>query len=291
MITIFTPTYNRKSYLVRVYESLLQQSDKEFEWIVIDDGSEDETCELIKKFINENKVKIKYVYTSNEGKHRAINVGAKLALGEWFFFLDSDDWLKEDAIYQIKLNIKALKDRNEEQDFYAIIGLCEYGNGEVIGTTFQGDVLEIDYYKSVLELGILGDKAWMVRTELLQMYPFPEFEGEKFLTEAIWFNQIASLGYKCRFYNVPIKKVEYLSDGLSSKYYTLMAENWQCTLRYHNDYFKYMIENNYNIMGLFKSYLMIARMAKKSRAQIVEGMDQQAYALYCTEIDALLRDV
>ena len=288
MITIFTPAYNRENYLTRIYESLLKQSDKDFEWIIVDDGSQDGSSRLVKRFINEDKITIKYIYRLNGGKHRAINVGAKVAKGEWFFFLDSDDWIKEDAIFQIKANIKEIQDRKEEQHFYAIIGLCEDTNGRMIGTTFEGNVLEIDYFESVLKRGILGDKAWTVRTDLLKIYPFPEFENEKFLTEAVWFNQMASKGYKCRFYNIPIKKVEYLSDGLSVKYYTLMAQNWQGTLKYYNDYFKYMIENGYNVMGLFKSYLMIAKMAEKSKEQIIEGIDQKVYALYDAEINTLL---
>lgn len=291
MITVFTPTYNRENYLARVYDSLIKQSDKDFEWIIVDDGSQDKSSELVKKFIEENKITIKYIYVLNGGKHRAINLGAKLAKGEWFFFLDSDDWIKEDAVFQIKANIKELRDREEEQHFFAVIGLCENINGQIIGTTFEGAILEIDYFESVLRRGILGDKAWAVRADLLKMCPFPTFENEKFLTEAIWFNQMASKGFKCRFYNTPVKKVEYLSDGLSVKYYELMAENWQGTLQYYNDYFKYMIENGYNVMGLLRSYLMIAKMANKSKEEIIEGIDQKLYTLYCSEVNKLLQSI
>ncbi|MDF2614694.1 MAG: glycosyl transferase family 2 [Clostridia bacterium] len=291
MITIFTATYNREKFLTRVYESLLIQSDKDFEWIVVDDGSIDKSSELIKNFINENKIQIKYVYTSNGGKHRAINIGAQLARGEWFFFLDSDDWLKNDAVYQIKMNSEILKGRNLKHNFYAVIGLCEDMNDQIIGTTFQGEFLEVDYFDSVLEYGIVGDKAWAVRTDLLKAYPFPEFEGEKFLTEAIWFVEMAKLGYKCRFYNTSIKKVEYLADGLSVKYYTLMAENWQGTLKHYNDFFKYMVEKGYSIMGFFQSYLIIANIAGKDRGEIINGIDQKVYTLYSHKINALLENL
>lgn len=291
MITIFTPAYNREKHLTRVYESLLIQSDKDFEWIILDDGSNDRTSELIKNIINENKFNIKYIYTVNGGKHRAINIGTQLAKGEWLLFLDSDDWLKENAIYQVKLNIKRLKDRHIDYQFFAIIGLCEYENKMIIGKTFQGEVLEIDYFSSVFKYGITGDKAWAVRTDLLKYYPFPEYEGEKFLTEAIWFNQMASLGYKCRFYNVPIKKVEYQSDGLSVKYHNLMGENWQGTLKYYNDYFKYMLENKRIFIKIFNDYVGTALLGGKTKIHILEGIDKVVYIKYKTEIDILLKNV
>lgn len=98
MITVLTPTYNREKTLKRAYESLLSQSKKDFEWIIVDDGSTDNTKSLIEGFINENKLDIKYIYKTNGGKHTALNVGTNKAKGELLLILDSDDYLSDDAI-------------------------------------------------------------------------------------------------------------------------------------------------------------------------------------------------
>ena len=98
MITILTPTYNREKTLKRAYESLLAQTNKDFEWIVVDDGSSDNTKSLIEGFINESKLDIRYIYKTNGGKHTALNVGTAEAKGELLLILDSDDYLSEDAI-------------------------------------------------------------------------------------------------------------------------------------------------------------------------------------------------
>ena len=101
-ITVFTPTYNRGYTLKKLYNSLKKQSDNDFEWLIIDDGSTDDTKSLVKDFIKENKVNIRYMYKKNEGKYKAINTAIDLAKGELFFIVDSDDWITEDSIETIK---------------------------------------------------------------------------------------------------------------------------------------------------------------------------------------------
>jgi len=102
MITILTPTYNRKHTLRRAYDSLINQTNKDFEWLVIDDGSKDDTKELIDEFISENKITIKYFFKENGGKHTALNFGTNKAKGELVLILDSDDYLSNDAIELVK---------------------------------------------------------------------------------------------------------------------------------------------------------------------------------------------
>lgn len=98
MITVFTPTYNRENTLARLYESLKEQTYKDFEWLIVDDGSTDSTSSLIQKFQEENIIQIRYYYTSNGGKHRAINFGVKKANGELFFIVDSDDYVMPNVL-------------------------------------------------------------------------------------------------------------------------------------------------------------------------------------------------
>ena len=98
MITILTPTYNREKTLQRVYESLLAQTNKDFEWVIVDDGSTDNTKALIESFIAEDKISIKFFFKTNGGKHTALNVGTQAAKGELLLVLDSDDYLLDNAI-------------------------------------------------------------------------------------------------------------------------------------------------------------------------------------------------
>jgi glycosyltransferase involved in cell wall biosynthesis len=97
-ITVFTPTYNRSELLVRLYESLKMQNNKNFEWVIVDDGSSDNTTELVELWQHEQKVQILYYKQLNGGKHRAINKGISLANGLLFFIVDSDDFLLPESI-------------------------------------------------------------------------------------------------------------------------------------------------------------------------------------------------
>ena len=106
LATVFTPTYNRARLLKRLYESLKEQSDKDFEWIIVDDGSKDNTEEVVQGFIKEKSIPIKYLKKENEGKHIAINVGCDMAEGELFFIVDSDDYIPKEAIEEVKRDWK-----------------------------------------------------------------------------------------------------------------------------------------------------------------------------------------
>ena len=101
MITVFTPTYNRACTIARTFESLQSQTDKDFEWVVVDDGSSDNTQKLLFELKRKANFFVNILYQSNAGKHVAINLGVQVARGEFFFILDSDDWLKPNAIATI----------------------------------------------------------------------------------------------------------------------------------------------------------------------------------------------
>ena len=98
LITIFTPTYNRAYTLPKLYESLKIQTNQNFDWVIVDDGSTDDTEVLIKSFIDEGIIKITYIKQKNQGKHIAINTGVTLAKGDFFIVIDSDDYLLENCI-------------------------------------------------------------------------------------------------------------------------------------------------------------------------------------------------
>ncbi len=213
MITVFTPTYNRAHLLHVLYNSLKNQTSFDFEWLIVDDGSKDNTKDVVDGFINEcDKFQIRYYFQENHGKHVAINYGVQLAQGDKFFIVDSDDWLPSDAIEKVYAFFDEIKDEN---GFAGVAGLRLYGDGNIIGATFKGKSvdctsLEREKYK------ISGDKAEVFYTNVLKNYPFPVFEGENFLSESIVWYRIANDGYKIRWYNEGIYFCEYLEGGLSS---------------------------------------------------------------------------
>lgn len=119
-ITVFTPTYNRGNLLRCVYESLQKQTYKDFEWVIVDDGSTDETERIVTELKNEAKFPIIYKKKKNEGKHIAINEGCCLARGEWFFIVDSDDYLTDDALDAVNYYSNKIRDKS---DFAGVVGL------------------------------------------------------------------------------------------------------------------------------------------------------------------------
>ena len=211
MITVFTPTYNRAYSLPRLYESLQKQTFKDFEWLIVDDGSTDNTVDMVTGWSKEGKLTIRYIQMTNGGKHRAINKGVALAKGKLFFIVDSDDWLPDDSLYWIHHYYEEIK--NDVQ-FAGVAASRAYPNGKKIGGVVSYQILDTDYVSFRERYKITGDMAEAWRTDVLRQYPFPEFEGEKFLTEAVVWDEIAKK-YKLRYFNKEIYTCEYLPDGLT----------------------------------------------------------------------------
>ena len=210
-ITVFTPTYNRGYLLDKLYESLLKQTNTDFEWLIIDDGSNDNTSNIINKFIDDNKIRIRCFYQENGGKHRAINKGLDIAEGELFFIVDSDDTLIPTAIELVLEKYKSVENCPE---FAGISFNRGYSEKKIVGKTFSLEFKDC----TNLERGrnnILGDKSEIYRTEILRNIKFPEIEGENFMSEIVLWNEVARQGYKLRWYNEIIYICNYLEDGLT----------------------------------------------------------------------------
>lgn len=223
-ITVFTPVYNRGDLLQRLYLSLKRQTFTDFEWIVINDGSTDNTEEVMQKIIHDEKTfLIQYVSTQNGGKHRAINLGVQRAKGELFCIVDSDDYLTKDALVWID-QVEASIPQERKKAFGGICGLKGFSEESIIGKTFDGYILDITMLERI-QYGITGDKAEVFYTEILRKYPFPEFEQETFITECVVWDRIASDGYLLRFFNQIIEVCNYLSDGLTAQGETLLLRN------------------------------------------------------------------
>lgn len=214
--TVFTPAYNRGYIIEQLYESLCRQTFRDFEWIVVDDGSTDNTeavmAELMEK---EHFFKIIYEKQPNGGKHRAWNRGIDLASGELFYGCDSDDYLTDDALEVID-RIERSIPADQKAGFAGVCGLKGYKNAEMVGTTFQEteymDMTHLDRIKH----NVQGDKSEVIYTEVWKRYKYREFDGENFITEATSLNRMSADGLKMRYFNTVVKIVEYLPDGLSA---------------------------------------------------------------------------
>lgn len=213
-ITIFTPTYNRAHTLTRLYNSLLNQSFKDFEWLIVDDGSTDNTKPLIESFINENKINIRYYKQENGGKHRAINKGVLLANGELFFIVDSDDYLVDNALEIIQNEYKLIQTDNE---FAGVSGRRIYPDEKLIGNEMKTSPIDANALDIRIKYRITGDMAEVYKTDVLKRYPFPDFPGEKFCAESLVWNRIAQK-YKFRYTNHKFYVCEYLPGGLSNAF-------------------------------------------------------------------------
>ena len=265
MITIFTPTYNRAYTLVNLYQSLVRQDSNDFEWLIIDDGSTDNTEELIKVWIKAiNQFKIRYYKTANGGKPIAINKALELVKKPYFLIVDSDDYLTDDTV---KFLTEKIAEINESKELVAIGIMRGESDEKTLGNPLFSDKEFID--ASNLErkkYGLNFDCNELYKVEILKKYPFKVWQGEKFSPEEIVFNEIALDGYKVRWYNKVGVISKYLNDGLTVNAFQLVKKNpmgyamlFNHHLKYNNS-FKEKFTNAYqmvcySLLGKNLSYL------------------------------------
>ncbi|MDH5828698.1 glycosyltransferase family 2 protein [Sphingobacterium faecium] len=213
LITIFTPTYNRATLLGRLYDSLINQSFNNFEWIIVDDGSSDNTEEVVQTFLKEDKLAITYVKQQNSGKHIAINTGLDHAQGEWFFIVDSDDYLIPDALKIV--NEYLAKNTTYNYDGFAF--RRAYEGGTSIGGEFPEGIQEFaaTIIERTVKYRVSGDMAEVFKTDLLRECKFDEGFNEKFCAEGLMLNRTAKLGAKLLYIDQYIYICEYLPGGLT----------------------------------------------------------------------------
>jgi glycosyltransferase involved in cell wall biosynthesis len=214
-ITVLTPTYNRALTLPRLYDSLAAQTFRDFEWLVVDDGSEDETEALVSRWSEEGKIAIRYAKQANAGKHVAVNRGVELARGAYTTIVDSDDWLVPNALERLLHHWHQIPE-DERAAFSGVVGLCAYEDGTVIGDPYPADPLDCDQAQIVYQYGVTGDKHSLLRTEALREFPFPFEEVRGWVVEALVWNRMA-LMYRERHVNEVVMIKEYQRGGISDR--------------------------------------------------------------------------
>lgn len=232
MITVFTPSFNRRPYLRLLYDSLKRQTYRRFEWIIVDDGSSDGSNEEVAAFIAEEQIPVRYYFQTNAGKHVAINRGVELAKGELFFIVDSDDILAPHALESVVKHWTDVLALPNAERFAGVCGLRIHPDGAVIGGNVDYGVLDVSAIEYRFKLGYQGDRAEVVRTDIMKRFPYPSFAGERFCADALVWNRIA-LHYVMRYFSDGIYVCEYLPGGITDTSVRLRQRSPKCACLYY----------------------------------------------------------
>lgn len=236
-VTIFTPTYNRKYLLERVYNSLKSQINKNFIWLIVDDGSNDGTREFIEKLKLEGIINITYIYQENSGKMQAHNVGVINCETDYFVCLDSDDLLTNEAVEMILNNVDKITKEN-------CAGIIAYkciskDKRDLLGSFFNTNYSTLS---GIYDNGYIGETTLIFKTEVIKQYLFPKFKNEKFITEVYIYDRIDR---KYCYYILPeiLTIYEYQEYGLTNSIYNLIKNNPMGYMEYWKQKFIFSCED------------------------------------------------
>lgn len=218
-LTYFTPTYNRANLLSILYQTLCKQTNKNFIWLVVDDGSTDNTKEVVEGFINENIIQIDYHYKENGGKNTAIDYSNQVCTTEYIACIDSDDYLEETTT----------------EVLYSKFDLCK--NNEIVGLIGPRKMLnegmdyswDIDnkimyFYDLSKYIGNIPDTFLIFKTNIVKQFSFPKFKEEKFITESVLYNKFF-YDYKFLVFSEKLYISEYMADGYTNQGLKLFVKN------------------------------------------------------------------
>lgn len=213
-LSILTATYNRAKFLKRIYDSILKNLNfgLEAEWIIIDDGSSDDTYDVVNKFILEDKFKIKYIYQQNLGKMSAINKAVQIATGELIVDCDSDDFFTDNAFEIINKNSKKLL---ENPKLYALCFFKKDTHGNISGNKFKSDELISTMFDLYFKDNVMGEKILVFNAKIRKFFKHELEAGEKFVTEARMYHKMDE-DYKILCINEPIEIGDYMPDGYTN---------------------------------------------------------------------------
>lgn len=228
-LTVFTPTYNRKELLKRAYESLKDQTCRDFCWLIVDDGSSDDTGAAVDEWIREGIIPIEYHYCENGGKMRAHNRGVEFCKTQWFLCLDSDDCLVSDAVEAI---LKCIEDNRWDINTAGIIAHKGKSETELLtGVDFPKGIERTTLYGLYLK-GFKGETTLVFKTDVLRKYPFPEIEGEKYVPEDYIYDKIDA-EYEYVVLDRILTVCELVSEGYTDSVRKLKEDNKQAWYLYY----------------------------------------------------------
>lgn len=278
MITVLTPTFNRGGGLQSLWDSLQKQTVKDFEWLVVDDGSTDGTKNLITQLQEKSDFPIRYIYKNNGGKHTALNVGIQTICSELIFIVDSDDCVTDDAVESI---LKIHKKYRSQNNICGYAFLRAFPDGKVNGKKFDVD----EKIGSYIDVRVNGDdtgadKAEVFKTHCLKEFPFPEYPNEKFLGEDLVWVRMARK-YEMVYINKAIYVGNYLEDGLTNnRRKHNIASPIGCMHR-AEEFMESDLKTRYRIKGGLQ-YIVYGRFAGVKVVDLIRKSRHKVLATVCT---------
>ncbi len=231
--TVVTVTHDRAHLLPRVYACLRDQTLRDFEWIVVDDGSTDGTPELVSRWVEEEGLPIRYFrHEESQGWHVGFNRAARESRGRYLNNLDSDDWYPPDALERWHELWQGIPEERRD-GYFDVVGLCAFADGTVVGDRFPEDELDTDHLELRLRWRVRRDKAVSCRADISREFPYPEDLG-RFVTISMTWNRIAP-HYTTRCVNQVLKYVEYQPDGLTARTVRVRAGSPDAARTYYRE--------------------------------------------------------
>lgn len=207
--SVFTATFNRAYCLHRAFEGLKAQTFRDFEWIIIDDGSVDNTVELVNQWKKEVEFPITYIWQPNQGKHIAYNTAAPLFRGELYTSVDSDDSVKPNWLERFKFHWDSFS-AEDRKHIAGVMCMAEDQHGKIIGKEFPDEGVIVDFARYLLTHEIVGDKGGFVQTSIFQAYPFPADVKNVYVPEG-YFIHAMSMQWKVKLTN-EVLIIPYVDD-------------------------------------------------------------------------------
>ena len=276
-LTVFTPAYNRAHTIGRTYESLCRQTCNDFEWLIVDDGSSDNTKELVQKWIDENIISIRYIYQANQGMHGAHNTAYKNIDTELNTCIDSDDYMPDDAVENIVTFWRA----NGSDKYAGILGLDRTIGGILLGIGFPPDLKSTTLSGYYARPGTWGDMKLVLRTEIVRKYPeYPVFPGEKYVSIGYLY-QLIDQDYELLTMNKVLDIVDYQLDGSSSMMYQQYWKNPRGFAFIHNNDLKYVHSFKRRIQV---AVLYISHCIRAKNWNMIQECNSPWLALFCSPL-------
>lgn len=267
-ISILTATYNRANLLDKLYASILINSNNcssfQVEWLIMDDGSTDNTKRIVEEYVKERIIDVKYFYQENQGKMAAINNLVKKATGDLIIECDSDDFLTKDAFLIIQ---EALRECKDMGDTYALVFLKYTKSGENMGNDFIENNHQSTMFDLYFKEGITGEKALVFNSSIRKKFEYELENNEKFVTEARLHHKM-DLQYEVKCFNKPIMICEYQKEGYTKNILDLFKKY---PYGYY-EYFKEIFEQDMHgvtfkkRMYIYKHYILFATLTKQKHA-------------------------
>jgi len=232
--TVHTPTYNRAHTLQRVYNSLCAQTFRHFEWLIVDDGSTDETCELIEEWVGSASFPVRLIRNQHAGKPAAVMTAVAAARGQWFLILDSDDACVVTALEKFLYYWQRIPEQQRSL-FVGVTGLSMDQQGRLVGERYPQDILDSNAIEVKYRYHLKGEKWGFLKTEVLRKQGWPLDKASEFVPEGVWWTQLAKR-YKTRYINEMLRiyyhepGAERLSNQSQPKRYAAGHALWHQTI-------------------------------------------------------------